>query len=134
MILFDMDPGKPVLPVNLLVFELSFGTKIIDVEYEHSTPEIIDLPAKIAFAKASYDSIQYYLLENKMDVNVYENDGPYPSDWVSYRTGGGLSQDEHVTFLVLRVCMAVTGRKKSNIILKQPLKNGVLNMYFLLEV
>ncbi len=103
MILFDMDPGKPVLPVNLSVFELSFGTKIIDVEYEHSTPEIIDLPAKIAFAKASYDNIQYYLLENKMDVNVYENDDPYPSDWVSYRTGGGLSQDEHVTFLVLRI-------------------------------
>ncbi|MCK5031034.1 MAG: hypothetical protein KAR64_06170, partial [Thermoplasmatales archaeon] len=33
-----MDPGKPVLPVNLSIFELPFGTKILDVEYEHSTP------------------------------------------------------------------------------------------------
>lgn len=102
-VLFDLDPGKPVLPVNISVFELIFGSKILDVNYENSTPEIIDLPGKLAFCKASYDTLGEDPIEISMDKSIYENSDPYPSDWVTYHTGGGLSQGKHTTFLVVRV-------------------------------
>ena len=103
LVLFDMDPGKPVLPVNISVFELIFGSEIINVEYEHSTPEIIDLEGQLAFCRASYDSIKYGRMEIPMDKTIYESSEPYPPDWVFYHTGGGLSQGEHTTYLSARV-------------------------------
>ena len=103
LVLFDMDPGKPVLPVNISVFELIFGAEIINVEYEHSTPEIIDLQGQLAFCRASYDSIKYGRMEIPMDKTIYESSEPYPPDWVFYHTGGGLSQGEHTTYLSARV-------------------------------
>jgi len=102
-VLFDMNPGKPVLPVNISIFELVFGSKILDINYENSTPEIIDLPGKLTFCKASYDTLGDGPVEISMDKNIYENSEPYPSDWVTYHTGGGISQGEHTTFLVARV-------------------------------
>jgi hypothetical protein len=101
-VLFDWNPGKPVLPVNISTFKLVFGSKILDISYEHSPPQVIDLPGKIAFCKASYDSIEYGNKEIKMDSSIYESDNPYPSDWVSNHTGGGLSHGEHTTFLSVR--------------------------------
>lgn len=102
-VLFDLDPGKPVLPVNISIYELMFGSKIINVSYEHSTPEIIDLPGTLAFCKASYDTIDDTKKEIPMDKRIYEGTEPYPSDWVLYHTGGGLSFGEHTTFLSFRV-------------------------------
>ncbi len=101
--LFDLDPGKPVLPVNISVFNLVFGSKILDVNYEHSTPEIIDLPGQLAFCKATYDTFGDNSIEILRDNSIYENSDPYPADWVSYHTGGGLSYGEHTTFLGVRV-------------------------------
>jgi hypothetical protein len=99
-----MDPGKPVLPANLSIFEFPLGTKIIDVEYDHSVPEIINLTKKLAFGFVPLtDNMQEYSTKEIMDVSVYENSDPYPSDWVSYHAGGGLSNGEHTTFLVIRV-------------------------------
>ncbi len=102
-VLFDLDPGKPVLPVNISLFKLVFGSKIIDITYEHSIPQIINLSGKLSFCKASYDSTIYGRKEIKMDATIYEGDEPYPSDWVSNHTGGGLSEAEHTTFLTVRV-------------------------------
>jgi len=101
--LFDWNPGKPVLPVNITVSELVFGSKILDVSYENSTPEIIDLPGIVAYCKASYDTLEYGQIEITQDLSIYESSEPYPSDWVSYHTGGGLYQGERSTFLVTRV-------------------------------
>ena len=39
-----MTQGEPVIPVNLSMFDLEFGSKILDVEYEHTPPEIINSP------------------------------------------------------------------------------------------
>lgn len=100
-VLFDLNPGKPVLPVNISIFELVFGSEIINVEYNHSTPQIIDLPGKLAFCTAVYDNMESTKIP--MDKNIYESSEPYPLDWVSYHTGGGLSDGEHTTFLVSRV-------------------------------
>ena len=102
-VLFGLDPGKPVLPVNISIFNLEFGSKIINIEYEHSTPIVIDLPGKIAFCRASYDTQDFNNIEIPMDYSIYEGLEPYPSDWVSYHTGGGLLDGKHTTFLVTRV-------------------------------
>jgi len=100
-VLFDLNPGKPVMPVNMSIFELVFGSEILNVEYEHSTPQIIDLPGKLAFCTATYDNMESEKIP--MDKSIYESSEPYPPNWVSYHTGGGLSEGEHTTFLVLRV-------------------------------
>ena len=99
-----VQPGEPVLPVNFSVFKFPFGTKILDVRYRHSPPEVIDLPGKLSFGKCSSDSIYSPLLRiNGMDEDVYNSSNPYPTDWVYYHKGGGLSYGNHTTFLVLRV-------------------------------
>ncbi len=99
-----MIPDQPILPVNLTVLEFEFGTEIIAVEYEHSTPVIINLTGKLACAsKPIYDDLLDYSSKNIMETSVYENPDPFPSDWISHHTGGGLSHGEHRTFFVNRV-------------------------------
>jgi len=99
-----IEPGKPVLPVNLSTFKLPLGTHIVNVEYVHSTPIIINLTKKLAFGSAPFtDNMMDRSSKNVMDANVYENSESYPPDWVSYNTGGGLSSGEHTTFLVVQV-------------------------------
>ncbi len=98
-----MDPGKPVLPVNISVYELIFGSKIINVEYQNSTPEIINLSGLISFCKANYDSLNQINTDIPIDYNIYNSAEPYPEDWVNIHTGGGLLKGEHTTYLVVRV-------------------------------
>ena len=99
-----MIPDQPILPVNLTVLEFEFGTEIVAVEYEHSTPEIINLTGKLACAsKSMYDNMLDYSSKNIVETSMHENSDPFPSDWVSYHTGGGLSHGEHRTFFVNRV-------------------------------
>ena len=98
-----MDPGKPVLPVNISIYELIFGSKIIDIKYQNSTHEIINLSGMITFCKANYDTLNPINSEITIDYNVYTSSEPYPLDWVDYHTGGGLSKGQHITFLVVRV-------------------------------
>lgn len=101
-VMFDYNPGKPVLPVNISVFNLEFGSKIQDVTFEYSTPEIINLTGTLSFGKAAIDGMDYKPL-NEMDKSVYEGDDPYPTDWIFCRTGGGLSYGDRTTFFVVRV-------------------------------
>lgn len=93
-------PDQPVLPVNLSVLEFEFGTEILSVDYEHSCPEIIDLPGKLARGSNSkFDATSKNVLEKSMP----ERSDSFPSDWIFYHTGGGLSFAEHVTYFVLRI-------------------------------
>jgi hypothetical protein len=87
--------GRPILPVNLTIIELPFGTEIINISFYNSTPEIITLSKKLSFGSCS--------TRPSMDKNIYNKIDPYPQDFVSYRTGGGLSNGVHKTFLVIRV-------------------------------
>ena len=99
-----MDSGRPVIPVNLSIFQLPFGTEIVDIQYQNSTPIIYDISKKLAFGSTPRtDNMINTKQENNIDKSVYENSDPYPSDWVSYHTGGGLSHGIHKTFLILRV-------------------------------
>jgi len=98
-----MNPGQPVLPFNLTVFELPFCTRIVNISYQHSDLQIYDLDGRLAYGSASLtDNIGIrHALVGIGDTN-YESDDPYPPDWVFYHTGGGLSHGVHKTFLVIR--------------------------------
>ncbi|MDG6229272.1 MAG: C25 family cysteine peptidase [Candidatus Thermoplasmatota archaeon] len=85
----------PVLPVNITTFELPFGSKIIDVMVSYSDPEIIKLPAPVA-----YGSCSIFTKESK---HIYSSSNMFPSNHFSYHTGGGLSNGEHTTFVTVRI-------------------------------
>ena len=100
---YSMSTGKPVLPVNITVLFFPFTTRVLEIKYDHSTPENMTLPGRIAFGKAFYDSFEHK--KQWVDVNdqMYHGNDSYPSDWVAYHKGAGLSEGNHVTFLVLRI-------------------------------
>jgi len=102
-VLFTMDPGKPVLPVNISIFNLVFGSEIINIKYENSTAIKIDLPGELAYCKANYDTLNSNQNEIPKDKSIYQRTEPYPSDWITYHTGGGLFEGERTTFFVPRV-------------------------------
>jgi hypothetical protein len=85
----------PVLPVNVTTFELPFGTQIVDFETHTSNPENISLPKKIAYGSCST------LTEESEEI--YNSNEMYPSNYVSYHLGGGLSNGEHKTFISVRI-------------------------------
>lgn len=98
----NLVPSRPVLPVNISVFNLPFGSKITNFELETSIPQTIKLPVMISGCRAKIDSIFYEKQDNIISCD-YESLESYPSDWVTYRTGGGLNLGEHVTYLVTRI-------------------------------
>ena len=87
--------GRPVLPSNISVIEFPFGTKILNVSFIISSPKTIDIPNTISFGS--------YVLDAKADTSIYESDTLYPQEYVTYHTAGGLSHDEHTTFLIIKV-------------------------------
>ena len=87
--------GAPVLPVNLTIMMFPFGTKINNVDFEISSTETMSLSKKINYGRFDKKTVE--------DEETYGTDSYYPNDWVSYHTGGGLSDGEHTTFLVIRV-------------------------------
>lgn len=102
-VLFNLDPGKPALPVNISTFKLMFGSKILNVKYENSTPIIFDLPGELNYCRAAYDTNNPIKNIIPKDKSIYEGSEPYPSEWVTYHTGGALYRGEHTNFLVSRV-------------------------------
>jgi len=93
--LYSISDGRPVVPVNLTIIKLPFGSKIIEVKYEYSESEEISLSEKLSFGSCS--------TLTGMDTDIYNENVFYPQTWVSYHTGGGLSKGVHKTFFILRV-------------------------------
>ena len=90
----SLGDGIPVIPVNVTVFELPFGSKIIDTTYEYSEPMILPLSNQLSYGS--------YNVETETRTDIYNFDALYPTHWMSYHMGGGLLGDERKTFLVLR--------------------------------
>jgi hypothetical protein len=96
-------PGHPVIPAYLKTIQLPFGSKITDVSYTNSTSEIIPITGKLATGSFPGIDTQASLSLNSVDSTVFSKDELYPSDWISYHTGGGLDFSDYVTFFTLRV-------------------------------
>jgi len=92
---YDIHDGRPTLPVKIITYEFPFGTKILNVTYEYSKPENITISKKIAPGSCSTLTGE--------DGSIYNESAMFPPSFVSYQTGGGLSNGEHKTFLTVRV-------------------------------
>ena len=96
--------GQPVLPVNFTLLTLPFGSDIITVDCTTSTPWIYNLTHPLRYGiPPGIDSKQPVHLTTENALSLYDGTEFYPSDWISYHTGGGLSHSKHVTFCALRV-------------------------------
>ncbi|MFH1013731.1 MAG: C25 family cysteine peptidase [Thermoplasmatota archaeon] len=91
----------PVLPAFITTYELPFGSIIHNVVYSPSTPEIIPIYGVLPKGRYQYDTLL------KEQIRPQDTEGQltdiYPDDWGSFHTGGGLSNNEHVTFFTLRM-------------------------------
>lgn len=92
---YDIHDGRPTIPVKTTTYEFPFGTKILDVIYEYSEPETITISKKISVGSCSTITGE--------DPDIYDENTMFPSSFVSYNTGGGLSNGNHKTFLTVRV-------------------------------
>lgn len=92
---YDIHDGWPTIPVKTITYTFPFGTKIKDVIYEYSEPEVITLSEKISVGSCSGATGE--------NLDVYEESDRFPSNFVSYTKGGGLSDGELKTFLTVRV-------------------------------
>lgn len=85
----------PILPVNVTTFKLPFGTQIVDFKTHYSKPENLSLGKDI-----NYGSCSTLTEESE---KIYKSDEMYPSSFISYHTGGGVSGDKHKTFVSVRI-------------------------------
>ena len=97
-------PEQPILPTNITKLSFESGTEILDVQYSTSLPIAINLTKKIATADYTpYDTAYRSTLLDKSIITLDNETSPYPMDWISYHTGGGLEFSDHVSFFVLRL-------------------------------
>jgi hypothetical protein len=97
-------PKQPILPTNITVLPFEFGTEILSVNYTTSIPVVINLSKKLAHADYTPFDLAFKSLVHERDITTLKTEAsPFPIDWISYHTGGGLQYSEHVSFMILRV-------------------------------
>lgn len=106
--------GYPVVPVFISTYQFAFGSIIRDVEYSISTPETIQIPGMLPYGMSRFDRLLSYYGGEKHAASQLAD--LYPEEWVSYHTGGGLSNDEHVTFLTIRIYPIKYNESKNEIL------------------
>lgn len=102
-----MSPGKPVLPKVVEIIELPFGARDVKVEV---TMEGISEKQILAEVRPSQhllrlsSSNQMVSTSPGKDVEVYNSDNPYPSNWYSYTLRSGLNKDNNrVIFAIVHL-------------------------------
>jgi hypothetical protein len=99
------DTGKPMLPITTKVLTFPFGSEIIDVDVNYHmirynlSKKIYPCPRLIVH---NYNNQQIFN-EPFMDESIYCSNNWYPKKPVSYHTGSGLQQNEHVLFLIVNI-------------------------------
>lgn len=96
---YTLAPGHPMLPTYTATFTFPLGTKIVNVECRHSHAENMHISNNLMLAPEPYPaSVDVASCPGPAEKKRYD-DSPYPSNWYSYHTGGGLQDGKHVTFL-----------------------------------
>lgn len=102
-----MEPGRPMLPKIVKVFELPFGAKNVKVEV---TPGAVTEKQVSKEVSPSPQMLPLEILqtepyiEQEKDLNVYSSDEPYPSTWYSYSVRGGLNDENiRVTHVIVDI-------------------------------
>ncbi|MFO8133228.1 MAG: C25 family cysteine peptidase [Thermoplasmatota archaeon] len=94
--------GEPMLPYATHTMTFPLGTAIQDVQISLGDVETRRLDGTIAPAARPMrlDMQQAEHVQEKGPV--YEREGLYPSQWLTWNTGAGLHHGEHVMFLTLQ--------------------------------
>ena len=97
--------GLPMIPIFTKSFEFPFGTEITNIEATVSSSDMIKIekPVKPVPTKQKIGKSIIFKegLKNKEAYSSYEY---YPSYWIDYKTGVGLSKNNnHVLLLSLQI-------------------------------
>ncbi len=96
--------GHPKIPIYLEVFELPFGSEIIDVSYEILEIENIVIEKLIEPVPQYQDINDITSKKSIFNEIIYNSNHQYPIEWVDYQTGVGLNNyNELVLFLSVRI-------------------------------
>jgi len=98
-----LSEGKPLLPIHKETIILPFGVRVKDVSCDHGevktktiTKKIEPAPQKLVKTSIVQDS------KPEVDLDIYNSDELYPSEWYSYEVGVGLDENmEHKTFVTI---------------------------------
>lgn len=94
---------NPILPKYTMIFELPFGTEILDVKCSVSSLSSVKLSKKVSPAPESHTEESLGINSNLFFGKVYESTEFYPSTWYSFHEGGGLDGTEHVTYVSIQL-------------------------------
>lgn len=94
-------PGCPILPYQAQTLTFPLGTSVNAIEVKTTDVRTVSLNHKISPAATPLPlNMQDAAVEIK-EGSVYSSTGAFPSGWVEWNTGGGITNGEHVTFLIL---------------------------------
>jgi len=98
-----VNPGKPVIPFHFETVNLPFGSEVLDVAYEFDMIQFLNITGRIAQGINPQFDLHHLISPSTQPVSIFAGKDLFPSDWISFHTGGGLHFSEHVTFFVLRL-------------------------------
>ncbi|MGC9307455.1 MAG: C25 family cysteine peptidase, partial [Thermoplasmatota archaeon] len=94
--------GAPMLPYTSEAMTFPLGTRIQEVQATVGDVETRHVTAKVAPASRAMSANMQHTEYIQEEGSIYESGDVYPADWVQWRTGAGLHNGEHVTFLTLQ--------------------------------
>ena len=94
--------GYPILPYKTEVMIFPFGTRIEDVKVTTSEIQRMQLDDKIIPASTPVPFNMKNAQVTVQESRIYESMEPYPSEWITWHTGAGLHNGEHVIFLSIQ--------------------------------
>jgi hypothetical protein len=102
---FIYEYGKPMMPCFTKLLSFPFGSEIIDVNVQYGTKAYHLSKDICPCPLPNGDGIEYTNMNDELfeDPLIYGSDQLYPQTAVSYQIGSGLSYDEHVLFLTVKV-------------------------------
>jgi hypothetical protein len=103
---YSIISGKPILPKETKVFEIPFGSNVVNVDILKGV--ISDYKIQSQVRPGPYYKPLNNLLSNKdyaiKDESIYSSDELYPDNWYSYKVRCGLNSiNELVTFVAVNI-------------------------------
>jgi len=101
---FILAPGNPILPKSNIIMKFPIGTKIQNIEIILSEVKQLTLLKSIITAPYPIiNSDKIRLIKNNLKTNLLKTSDVYPKKWFDYKTGGGLENEERITFLSIHL-------------------------------
>jgi hypothetical protein len=101
---FLLNPGKPILPKFIQIFELPFGATNIDVQVTSSETiqQTLNKQIQPSPAPIPLSSIENYNKPLRKDEALYQSNEPYPSICYQYNVGVGINEHfDHITYVTV---------------------------------